>query len=219
MHAQRLSPIRILIVEDHPIVRLGIRQMISEDPALTICGEADSAARALDLVSSTSPALALVDMSLPDGSGLDLIGALIDKAPALKVLALSMHDETLFAERALRAGARGYVMKDAAVDCLLHAIHEVMAGRVFVSPRMSQVILERLGREPGASDSVLGSLTDRELDVFEQIGRGLSTSAIAGRLKVSVKTVETHRSNIKTKLHLKDGTELIRCATAWLERV
>lgn len=218
MSSDSAAPARILVVDDHPIVRLGIRQMIAAEPHLTICGEADSAATALDLVKS-NPDLAIVDLSLEDGNGLELIRSLREAAPEMRVLVLSMHDEALFAERALRAGARGYIMKQEAIDGLVHAIQEVLAGRLFVSRRMSQHLLERLGHDAGRAGGRLGSLTDRELEVFELIGRGLSTAAIAARLEVSTKTIETYRSNIKTKLDLKDATDLIRFAATWTERL
>lgn len=210
--------VRILVVDDHPIVRLGIRQMIASEPRFTICGEAGSAAAALQLV-KTKPDLAIVDLSLEDGSGLDLIRSLLEAAPDIRVLVLSMHDEALFAERALRAGAHGYIMKQEAIDGLVHAIDEVLSGRLFVSERIAQHLLERVGHEAARSGGRLGNLTDRELEVFELIGRGLSTAAIADRLQVSVKTVETYRSNIKTKLDLKDAADLIRFAATWAERL
>ena len=219
MSTDAVTPARVLIVDDHPIVRLGIRQMIAAEPRLTICGEAESAKAALDLVKSLKPDLALVDLSLEDGSGLELIRACREIAPDTRVLVLSMHDEALFAERALRAGARGYLMKREAIDGLVHAIDEVLAGRLFVSGRMSQHLLERLGKDAPLTGNRLGHLTDRELEVFELIGRGLNTATIAERLQVSVKTVETYRSNIKTKLDLKDSTDLIRFATTWTERI
>jgi DNA-binding NarL/FixJ family response regulator len=204
-------------VDDHPIVRLGIRQMLAAEPRFTICGEADSAAAALQLARS-KPDLALVDLSLEDGSGLELIRSLHEVAPDLRVLVLSMHDEALFAERALRAGARGYIMKQEAIDGLVHAVQEVLAGRLFVSKRMSQHLLERIGQDAAPGDR-LGNLTDRELEVFDLIGRGMNTAGIAERLNVSVKTIETYRSNIKSKLDLKDATDLIRFAATWRERL
>jgi DNA-binding NarL/FixJ family response regulator len=212
-------PVRLLVVDDHPIVRMGIRQMVANEPGLAICGEAESASEALELLKSSKPDLALVDLSLEDGSGLDLIRAFREVSPDTRVLVLSMHDEALFAERALRAGARGYIMKQEAIGGLVHAIQEVLAGRRYVSQRMSQHLLERLGHEAAVTESRLGNLTDRELEVFSLIGRGLSTAAIADRLHVSIKTVETYRSNIKTKLHLKDATDLIRFAATWTERL
>jgi DNA-binding NarL/FixJ family response regulator len=211
---------RILVVDDHPVVRVGVRQIIARDPSLTICGEADSAAAALALASTSKPDVALIDLSLQDGTGLELIRALRETAPDVRVLVLSMHDEVLFAERALRAGSRGYVMKLSAAEDLVHAIKEVLAGRLFVSSRMSQSLLERLAQDDGAGTrDRIGNLTDRELEVFELIGRGLATAAIAERLKVSIKTIETYRSNIKSKLDLKDATELIRFASAWTLRL
>jgi DNA-binding NarL/FixJ family response regulator len=211
------APTRILVVDDHPIVRLGIRQMINADPALTVIAEADSCEGAVTMASAYSVDLAIVDLSLNGGSGLDAIRELTSTRPGLPVLVLSMHDERLFAERALRAGARGYIMKQEAVVHLLDAIHDVLSGRIHVSGRMSQSILHRLGRDGAMSDNGLGDLTDRELEVFESIGRGLSTAAIAARLNVSIKTIETYRSNIKTKLNLKNAAELIRHAATWTE--
>jgi DNA-binding NarL/FixJ family response regulator len=216
---ETVVPVRVLVVEDHPIVRLGIRQMIGAEPRFTICGEAESANAAFQMAKTTNADLAIVDLSLQDGSGLELIRALREAQPDLLVLVLSMHDEALFAERALRAGARGYIMKQEAIGGLLHAIHEVLAGRLYVSPRMSQALLERLGHQGPAAGGRLGQLTDRELEVFELIGRGLNTAAIAARLSVSVKTVETYRSNIKTKLDLKDAADLIRHAATWAQEL
>jgi DNA-binding NarL/FixJ family response regulator len=210
---------RILIVDDHPIVRLGIRQMLAAERDLDVCGEADSAEAARQLISSARPDLAIVDLSLAQGTGLDLIRSLRESLPTLPVLVLSMHDEALFAERALRAGARGYIMKREAVTGLVGAIRQVLSGRIYVSEGMAQVVLERLGHEAVPSENPLASLTDRELEVFDLIGRGQSTVAIAERLGVSVKTIETYRSNIKTKLNLKDATDLIRFAATWTERL
>lgn len=219
MTTNAAAPARVLIVDDHPIVRLGVRQMIAAERDLMVCGEAASAQTALDLLKSLKPDLALVDLSLEDGSGFELIRACREVAPDTRVLVLSMHDEALFAERALRAGARGYLMKREAIDDLGYAMREVLAGRLFVSKRMSQHLLERLGKDASSSGNRLGNLTDRELEVFELIGRGFNTATIAARLAVSVKTVETYRSNIKAKLDLKDATDLIRLATTWTERI
>jgi DNA-binding NarL/FixJ family response regulator len=192
--------------------------MIAAETDLVVCGEADSAAAALELLAA-KPDLAIVDLTLRDGSGLELIRRFRTAAPDLRVLVLSMHDEALYAERALRAGARGYIMKQEAIDGLVRAVREVLAGRYFISPGMSQVLLERLGHDGALDGSRLGNLTDRELEVFELIGRGLSTAAIAERLAISIKTIETYRSNIKSKLDLKDNTDLIRFAATWFERL
>jgi DNA-binding NarL/FixJ family response regulator len=210
---------RLLVVDDHPIVRLGIRQMIGADPGLSVCGEVDSAEAALDWVRGHTADLVIVDLSLGGGSGLDLIRALRQAAPDLPILVLSMHDEALFAERALRAGARGYIMKHEAIEGLTGAIRQVLAGRAYVSDGMSQRLLARIGETKPALGEPLGRLTDRELEVFELVGRGQSTAAIAARLGVSVKTIETYRSNIKTKLDLKDAADLIRHAATWAERL
>lgn len=191
--------------------------MISGEQDLEICGEADSADGARQLVASARPGLALVDLSLAQGTGLELIRALRESVPDLPILVLSMHDETLFAERVLRAGARGYIMKREAITGLVGAIRQVLAGRIYVSPSMAQTVLARLSHEGAAPLGPLGNLTDRELEVFDLVGRGLRTVEIAEQLRVSVKTIETYRSNIKTKLDLKDATDLIRYATAWTE--
>jgi DNA-binding NarL/FixJ family response regulator len=212
-------PARLLIVDDHPIVRLGIRQMIGAEAHLSVSGEADSASAALEFVTASPPDLAIVDLSLEDGNGLQLIRRLREAAPELRVLVLSMHDEALYAERALRAGASGYIMKQEAIDGLIHAIGEVLAGRIYLSHRLAQHQSDWTGGDAPAHSGVFGELTDRELAVLEMIGRGLSTAAIADRLSVSVKTVETHRSNLKIKLDLNDAADLIRYAATWIERV
>jgi DNA-binding NarL/FixJ family response regulator len=210
---------RILVVDDHPIVRLGIRQMLAAEPDLEVYGEAASADAARQFIERTPPDLAVIDLSLEQGSGLELIRTLRASAPTLPVLVLSMHDEALFAERVLRAGARGYIMKREAITGLVGAIRQVLSGRIYVSEHMAQAVLERLGHDGAAPDNPLATLTDRELEVFDLIGRGLSTAAIAEQIGVSIKTIETYRSNIKTKLNLKDATDLIRFAATWAERL
>ena len=219
MNTQERRATRILIVDDHPIVRLGIRQMLAAESDLEVCGEAESAEVARQLIRTAHPDLAIIDLSLAAGTGLDLIRFLRESLPTLPVLVLSMHDEALFAERVLRAGARGYIMKREAITGLVGAIRQVLAGRIYVSEEATQAVLERLGHELTAPDNPLASLTDRELEVFDLIGRGQSTGAIAEQLGVSIKTVETYRSNIKTKLNLKDATDLIRFAATWTERL
>jgi DNA-binding NarL/FixJ family response regulator len=211
--------VRILVVDDHPIVRLGIRQMLTAESDLEVCGEAESADDARQLIERVHPHLAIVDLSLAEGSGLGLIRSLRESAPSLPVLVLSMHDEALFAERVLRAGARGYIMKREAITGLVGAIRQVLSGRIYVSEGISQTVLERLGQESATPENPLANLTDRELEVFDLIGRGLSTAAIADQLRVSIKTIETYRSNLKTKLNLKDAGDLIRFAATWTERL
>jgi DNA-binding NarL/FixJ family response regulator len=213
------APARILIVDDHPVVRLGLRRAIEDSPTLTVCCEADSEAAALASLRRSRPDMAVVDLSLGQGNGLDLIRQLHDAVPDLPVLVLSIHDEALFAERALKAGARGYVMKQEPLERLVEAIGRVLAGQIAVSERIAQTVLERMVHEPPAPAGRLGGLTDREFEVFELIGRGLGTATIARDLGVSVKTIETYRSNIKTKLGLNDANGLTRYATSWVERL
>jgi DNA-binding NarL/FixJ family response regulator len=193
--------------------------MLAAEPDLEVCGEAESAAAAMQVATSAHPDLAIVDLSLTEGTGLDLIRSLREAAPTLPVLVLSMHDEALFAERVLRAGARGYIMKRQAITGLVGAIRQVLSGRIYVSEGMAQSVLERLGHDGAQSDNPMANLTDRELEVFDLIGRGLSTAAIAEQIGVSIKTIETYRSNIKAKLNLKDAADLIRFAVTWAERL
>lgn len=213
----RGAPTRILVVDDHPIVRLGIRQMLGAEHDLEICAEAESAQAALAMIGAVQPQLAIVDLSLAQGTGLELIRALREAVPGLSVLVLSMHDETLYAERALRAGARGYIMKREAITGLVGALRTILTGRIYVSESIAQTIFERVGRENILPEDPLRTLSDRELEVFELIGRGLSTTSIASQLGVSTKTVETYRSNLKTKLNLRDAADLVRYAATWAE--
>lgn len=212
------SPARILIVDDHPVVRLGIRRLIDAHQDLSVVIEADSAEKTLQAVTSIKLDLAIVDLSLQAGSGLELIQTLRVDVPHLPVLVLSVHDEALFAERCVRAGARGYVMKHEAAGNLIKAIKHVLAGGIFVS---QPILQDRLGfpDRPNPPTNRLANLTNREFEVFELIGRGASTAAIASQLDLSVKTIETHRSNIKTKLNLKTAAEVVRHAAAWTSRV
>ena len=195
-----------------------MRQLIAAEPDLSICGEAETAEQALDVARTAKPDLAIVDLSLGTTHGLELVRQFHDALPTMPVLVLSMHDEALFAARALRAGARGYIMKKGAIDGLIQAIRQVLAGKIYASENVSQGALAGLGRDISSAGGSLGGLTDREIEVFELIGRGMSTAGIADQLGVSVKTIETYRANIKLKLKLKDATELIRYAARWAER-
>jgi DNA-binding NarL/FixJ family response regulator len=214
-----IRKLRVLIVDDHAIVRLGMRQLIAAEPDLSVCAEAETADQAFDLASTASPDLAIVDLSLGASPGLELVRRLHDAFPALPVLVLSMHDEALFAERALRAGARGYIMKKGAIEGLIHAIRHVLSGKIYASEGVSQDLLAALVNQNSPLADPLRGLTDREIEVFELIGHGVATSGIADRLGISVKTVETYRSNIKTKLNLKDATDLVRFAATWTARL
>jgi DNA-binding NarL/FixJ family response regulator len=205
---------RILIVDDHPVVRLGLTHLLSNEPDLEVCGEAESAAEAQEKVEAMAPDLVLVDISLPDTSGLELIKRLKAKDESLKMLVASMHDEKLFAERALKAGALGYVHKEEAPDDIVTAIRRVLSGKVYLSPAMTDHMLQTV---TGGEPQTLGvaSLSDRELEVFSLLGQARTTQEIADRLHLSVKTVETYRENIKSKLGLTNHNELIRRAVEW----
>jgi DNA-binding NarL/FixJ family response regulator len=212
------NPAQVLVVDDHPVVRLGIRQMIASEPSLAVCGEASNADEALGACRTTHVDLAIVDLSLGSTNGLDLIKQLHEEHPDLPILVLSMHDESLFAQRALRAGARGYLQKQEAIDGLVQAIHHVLSGKMYVSDSVAQQVLAGLRGTTAAPADQLATLTDREIQVLERVGRGSSTAEIARDLNVSVKTIETYRSNIKAKLNLKSALDLVRYATSWIER-
>ena len=203
------------MVDDHPVVRTGIAELIAKQPDMRVCGEATSVAEALVRVDTLKPDLVIVDLSLADRNGLELIRTLAQRPSGPATLVFSVHDEALFAERALRSGASGYVMKTEPPKAVITAIREVLAGRMYVSDAIAQALLKRLGQEGTPIGDRIANLTDREMEVFELIGRGLSTVAIAARLGVSVKTIDTYRSNIKTKLQLEDAADVLRHAVAW----
>jgi DNA-binding NarL/FixJ family response regulator len=209
---------RILIVDDHPMMRQGLAQLISSEPDLAVCQEADTAGQALDMVAARKPDLVLLDISLPDRNGLELIKDIHVFCPEVLILVVSMHDETLYAERVLRAGARGYIMKQEGGKKLMAAIRQVLNGQIYVSEKMSAKILEIFsGRRGEAGGSPVERLSDREFEVFQLIGEGKGTRDIAGHLRLSVKTVEVHRANIKEKLKVKTATDLVRYAVRWAE--
>ena len=209
----------VLLVDDHPVVRHGLARFIDKEPDLAVCGEADDAHAALDAIERLRPDVVVADLSLKGRPGLELVKDIDARFPGLPVLVLSMHDEGLWAERVLRAGARGYIMKQEATEQVVNALRRVLRGEVWVSPAMSSRLLQRLSKaRPAAAAAAAGagspleSLTDRELVVFQLIGLGLGTREVAERLSISVKTAETHRENIKAKLNLRGGTELLRYA-------
>lgn len=207
---------RVLIVDDHPLVRLGFSQLLSDEEDLVVCGEAECAAEALDLVAELEPDLLVVDISLKGTSGLELIKQVRSRRPHVAMLVCSMHDESLFAERALRAGAHGYIGKREAPDDLVTAVRVVLAGKRYLSPRFA-ARLEAAGFDGrGDLPEPVAVLSDRELEVFDLIGRGVGTREIAERLGIAVKTVETYRENIKEKLMIDSGPELARRAVAWV---
>lgn len=210
-------PWRILVVDDHPLMRNGVRELLQRQEGLEVCGEADSVADALAGLESSNPDLVIVDISLRDGSGLDLVEKIRDRDPSVATLAWSMHDEGLFAERALRAGAMGYVSKAASAGEMLQATRDVLSGKVAVSPAVAQRLLRTVGHGGSRSrEGGVASLSNRELTVFELIGNGLTTRQIADRLQLSVKTIDSHRENIKAKLGLESSIELVRHAVLWI---
>lgn len=213
----RAAKKRIYIVDDHPMMRDGLRQLVAGERDLEVCGEADDAAPALEGIAAAQPDIAIVDITLRTGSGLELIKDLHLRHPDLSVLVLSMHDESLYAERVLRAGGRGYIMKQEGGKKILEAIRRVVEGRTYVSDRMASAIVDIFSGRRAENASPVEKLSDREFEVFQLIGRGLGTKDIAGRLHVSVKTVEVHRVNIKTKLKIGTAAELIHYAVRWIE--
>lgn len=213
----KLGRHRVLLVDDHAIVREGFAEVINGQPGLQVCGEADSAPTAMQAVEELKPDLVVVDLSLQGGSGLDLIKNLKTLHPMLPVLVLSMHDESLYAERALRAGALGYVMKRQDSATLIRAMHDVLNGQVFLTPFMRERMLRKVvGAHTMPEGSAIEELSDREVEVFQMLGEGLSTRQIAKKLHLSVSTVETHRAHIKEKLHVRTTGELIRAAVEWV---
>ena len=209
---------RLLIVDDHPMMRTGLAQLIDNEDDLKVCAEADNAAQALDAALGQKLDLILLDISLPDKNGLELIKDIRAVKPTLPILVVSMHDEGLYAERVLRAGGRGYIMKQEGGKKLLEAIRQVLSGQIYVSDKISSGILETFsGRPVEAAAFPVQQLSDREFEVFQLIGQGKSTREIADHLHLSVKTVEVHRLNIKKKLKLKTATDLVRHAVRWLE--
>ena len=209
---------RILLVDDHPIVRQGLAELIRREPGLEVCGEVGDACQVVKAIQETSPDMVVLDLSLQGTIRIDLLSAIQVRRPGLPVLVLSMHDENLCAERALRAGARGYVMKGEEGGELVAAVRKVLGGGVYLSEKMVAKLLRRV--VPGAppmGESPVERLSDRELQVFELIGHGTSTRQVAQTLHLSVKTIETHRAHIKDKLSLDSATDLFLYAFRWTQ--
>ncbi len=208
---------RILLVDDHPLLRKGLSELINQEPDLMVAGEAEDGPQALQVLAQTRFDLAIVDISLPGVDGIEVLKSLKERYPDLPALVVSMHDESLFAERALRAGARGFIMKQEAVESILTAVRRVLAGQIYVSERIATRMLKKLvDGDARPSARTLDVLTDRELTIFRLIGQGYGTRQIAEQLHLSAKTVESHRAHIKEKLDLASGTELVRYACLWV---
>ena len=206
----------VFVVDDHPLVRDSLAMLINQQDDMRVCGEAEDMASALRGFVQTAPDIAIVDLSLKEGSGLDLIKHLKARAPAVQVVVLSMHDEKLYAERCIRAGARGYVMKRESSKRIVAAIREVRAGKLFLSEQAASLFAERfVSARHGAGETPLQHLSDRELQVFGMIGQGMPTRDIAGALHVSIKTVQAYCARIKQKLQIESATELLREAVRW----
>ncbi len=209
---------RILIVDDHPIVRQGIAQLINQEDDMLVCCEAGDADEAMEKFRTCQHDIAIVDISLTGVSGIELLQMLRQRSYEIPVLVMSMHDESLYAERALRAGARGYIMKQEATEKILTALRQILKGDIYVSDKMRSRMLQRLiDNRPEENASPVSTLSNRELEILRMIGQGFGTGEIARELKRSVKTIEAHRANIKDKLALKTAAELVRFAVQWVE--
>lgn len=207
---------RVLLVDDHPLVRRGLAALISDEPDLEVCGQAESAEMALGMIHECEPDLVVVDVTLPGINGVDLIKRIRDRDSKVFILVSSMHDESLFAERCVRAGANGYINKESATNEVLEAIKKVLDGEVYLSGAMTTRMLHTVLGNRGQEQSSLETLTDRELEVFALIGKGLSARDIAERLHLSTKTIETHRDHVRQKLGAKNSAELMRHAIQWV---
>jgi DNA-binding NarL/FixJ family response regulator len=208
---------KILLVDDHPLVREWLANLINQQPDLSVCGEAESVQEALDFMKTAVPDLAIVDISLKESSGLDLIKAMKAAYPNVAVIVLSMHDERHYAERAIRAGARGYVMKRETTKKIISSIHQVLTGKLGVSEDVAALFAEKFVDSKPRTGTPVEELSDRELEVFRLLGQGLDTRSVANRLQISIKTVQAYCARIKDKLNLANANELLREAVRWSE--
>jgi DNA-binding NarL/FixJ family response regulator len=212
------SKVKIFLVDDHPLVREWLTNLIQQQPDLVVCGESEDAPHALQEIDAIKPDVAIVDISLKQGSGIELIKNLKALQPGVAVIVLSMHDERLYAERALRAGARGYIMKSETAKKVIMVIRQVLGGKIYMSENLTALFAEKFvdGRLP-ASGSLVEQLSDRELETFQLLGKGYETRQVAEMMKVSMKTVQAHCAHIKEKLKLTNAAELLREAVRWQE--
>ena len=210
---------RVIIVDDHPIFRMGMAELLNQEDDFTVCGLAEDIASARKLIQEHAPDLAIIDITLAGDNGLDLVKELACNKHSPAILVLSMHDEQVWAERAIRAGARGYIMKKEASEKVMFALRCILAGKIHVSASIMERLLDRFHMKPEVSSApTTDLLTDRELEVFRLIGAGLSTREIADRMKLGVKTIGTYRDRVKQKLGIKTAAELIRRAVLWTEQ-
>ena len=212
MEKGKKDPIRVLLVDDHPILRDGIKRLIDQHADMVVCGQAGDSAEALAAIPKTDPGVVIVDITLKNENGIDLIREMIARHSAIPVLVLSMHDESVYAERCLRAGAKGYVMKSDDPGRLLEGIRQVFSGRVFLSDKQRDSLIQSIADRKNTPPNSINRLTDREMEIFNLIGQGKSSREIAGELGLSIKTVEAHREHIKAKLGLRHSTDLIKQA-------
>lgn len=217
-HSPEVSGNGVFIVDDHPIIRYGLSQLIEQEASLRLAGESADPRKAIEQMEATQPAVAIIDISMKGMNGIELIRQLRDRLPHLRILVFSIHDERIYAERVLAAGAKGYVMKGAGMANLLEAIHRILEGGIFISPELERKLLEKLvGGRNQVSGSPIEALSNRELEIYQLIGEGLSTRQIAKQLHVSVKTVETHRAHIMSKLGLEHSAQLVQHAIHWIQ--
>lgn len=213
------EPRKVLLVDDHPVVRHGLAQLIAGEADLEVCAEAESAPAALEAMRRSRPDVAILDISLNGTNGIELVKLMRAEQPKLPILILSMHDESLYALRALRAGAQGYLMKAEAIAHVLAAIRKVLSGEIYVSPSLSErLVFKAIRSMDGGMGSPVDSLSDRELEVLQLLGKGFGTREIANELHLSIKTIETHRAHIKEKLGMKDAGQMVRFAIDWVAR-
>ncbi len=215
----RESKIKVLVVDDHPIIRQGLALLFSQKNDMKVCGEADSVETALEQIAVLEPDIAIVDISLKNSNGLELIKQIKSQNKNLPVLVLSVHDESIYAERALRAGARGYIMKEELTDNVVTAIRRIMRGKLYLSSQISEKMLDKLVTPfPDISESPVEKLSDRELEVFRLFGLGMSTQEIADKIHVSPKTVQSYRVRIKEKMNIEKTSDLLKYAIQWVSK-
>jgi DNA-binding NarL/FixJ family response regulator len=218
-HSEGIEHKRILIVEDHPIFRMGLEDLIQQEKDLVVCGTAEDVGEARKAIARLAPDMVIVDLSLKHSNGFELVRQIVQDNKALPILVLSMHDESVHAERCLLAGARGYINKEEASESVIRAIRQILRGEIFLSDKMISNVLKKYQNRPtDLGQSPMQSLSPRELEVLYLVGKGLRSSAIASRLNLSVKTIGTHKERIKEKLGLKSSLELVRYAIVWIEK-